>query len=280
MQALPVPIDQSIIPTEAQYYSPSLALGLVHDEHVPYRQLDPTEYLQSNGFVGLPGASHHELLQLHNGAQDHGRPVMEAPIDPILLPYENQLPANLANMSSVHLQPNMSLAYGEYGIPHYAPTPAPYAESNTEDIYDPSQQEIKYAESREWRPESNTGLEQPEFDNYWPGGPQVAGRDHDQGLSSTHDEPSELHSINALLVRQNQSPDTLPLADEDIYALPSPQEDDYAPPADEDRVTLPAPKVHHVNAPINLSHLASIGPQSHSDAKDPEDSEEKSPKTL
>jgi hypothetical protein len=269
MQALPVPIDQSIISAQSHYYQPALPVNLAHDGIAPYHQLDPTEFLQSSGFVGLPGASHHELLQLHEGVHDHGPPVMEAPIDPILLPYENQLPANLANMSAVNLQSTMPLqdAYGEYSTQNYAPTPAAYADSDaTGDVYNPLQQDVKY-EPREWMPESSgPSLEQPpEFDNYWPDGSQGEGVDHHDihihGLASTQDEPSELHPGSALPEEQKQ-----PAIGKAPDALPPTQED-------------------HVDMPIDVSHAASIGDSQSQleEAKKQSESEdpvEKSPKTA
>jgi hypothetical protein len=273
MRALPSPVDQSIIPTPGHYYSPALTLGLPHDGD-SYHQFGATEYLQSSGFVGLPGASHHELLQLHGVVHDHGRQLMEAPIDPGLMPYETQLPANLANMSSVSLHPNV--AYGEEYDIHYAPTPAPYADSEAAgDTYHGP--DVKYADTTEWRPTSSgLGLDDARFDSYWPGGSDTAGVDHqdDQGLPGTYDEHSEVHSTNGVLDGQESMPDgshsATPAPDDD--ALPQPRYDDG----------LPAPPASA--PPVAVAHLESLvdthSQLDGSEAPASEHDSERSPKTV
>ena len=273
--ALPSPIDQSLVPTQGHYYPSALALGLAHDGD-PYRQFGGAEYLQSNGFVGLPGASHHELLQLHGGAHGHGRQVMEAPIDPILMPYESQLPANLANMSSVNLHPNMT--YGEEYDIHYAPTPAPYTDSEVAgDAY--PQQDVKCADTTEWRPTSSSmGLDDvAQFDTYWPEGSDSVGidRQDDQGLSSTYDEHSEIHPTNAVPEGQRS------VVEGDQAAFPaSDGEDDALPQRQYDDAPLPAPPA---SAPVGVPRLESmVDPESQLDVRKVPGSEdsEKSPKTV
>jgi hypothetical protein len=224
----------------------------------------------------LPGASHHELLQLHGGAHGHGRQVMEAPIDPTLMPYESQLPANLANMSSVNLHPNMT--YGEEYDIHYAPTPAPYTDSEVAgDAY--PQQDVKCADTTEWRPTSSSmGLDDvAQFDTYWPEGSDSAGidRQDDQGLSSTYDERSEIHPTNAVPEGQRSFVEgvqaAIPAADGEDDALPRRQYD-YAP--------LPAPPA---SAPVVVPRLESmVDPESQLDVRKVPGSEdsEKSPKTV
>jgi hypothetical protein len=273
MHALSSPIDHSLIPTPSHYY-PSALLGLPHEGHDPYRQLGPPEYLQSSGFVGLPGASHHELLQLHKGAHEHARQVMEAPIDPILMPYDSQLPANLANMSSVNLQPAMEIAYGDYEI-HYAPTPAPYADSEAAgDAYHHTRQDIKY-DPTDWRSQpSGTGLDDvAHFDPYWPEGPDSAVMDRQEGLSSTYDEHSELHPTNSVPEAQGQS------ALEDHGSALAPDGGDSVPPSEHDGEALPAPTGC---IPADILRLESaVDTSSNLDIKQPPGSEgsDKSPKT-
>jgi hypothetical protein len=272
MHALPSPIDQSLISTPGHYYQSALSLGLAHDGD-PYHQFGSAEYLQSNGFVGLPGASHHELLQLHGGAYDNGRQVMEAPIDPILMPYESHLPANLANMSSVGLHPGM--AYGEDYDIHYAPTPAPYADSEAAgDTY--PQQDVKYADDRDWRPTSSgIGLDDvAQFDTYWPEGSDSTGvdRQDDQGLLSTYGEHSEVHQTNAAPEGRRS------VVEGDQAAIPAPEDEDDAPLRYDGHALLAPP----ASAPVGVSHLESmVDPEPQPDVKAArsEDSD-KSPKTV
>jgi hypothetical protein len=135
-------------------------------EDVRYTAMaDPSAY--SSGLVALPGGMHHDLQMLRS----HGStplPSMETQIDPMLMPYDTGMPANMAHAAagpSAHSEllhaglTNAQLDSQAHAAQlHFG---GPFGEA--------AEHQVSEYHRREWRPESTspTYEQASEFEKYW-----------------------------------------------------------------------------------------------------------------
>jgi HMG (high mobility group) box len=163
----PQPLLQpNLYRSHAEYYQEpgvhnSMLAGI---EDVRYNAMQDTSAFSSS-LVALPGGMHHELQMMRS----HGStplPSMEAQIDPMLIPYNGGMPANMAHaagpghgdllhggLTNAQLDSQAHAAQLHFS--------SPFGEA--------TEHHVAEYQQREWRPESTspTYEQGSEFENYW-----------------------------------------------------------------------------------------------------------------
>jgi hypothetical protein len=140
-----------------QYYQTSIQphphmMGGVED--LRYAPFNNSGFGSAPSLVGLPGASHHDLLGMHSGTPS---PMMEPQVDPMLLAYDNQ-----------HHSTRQDLRDGFTITPHSHYDPK--FSADFEEAYPPAPGTlIADYQSKQWEQESTSPMfEQPsEFEKLW-----------------------------------------------------------------------------------------------------------------